>query len=247
MTPPPGNPEDRDALAAEMALGLLGPADAAEARSAVTSDPAFRQQVARWRGRLAPLYEEIDPIDPPASLWERIQSAITGPIPANDVAANDNLAVLQSRVNRWRAFATGFGAIAAALAIVLVTRPPATLEQPAPGPTPAPMVASLADDQKALKLVASWDPERKLMVIGAAGLASDATHSHELWVIPADGTPRSLGTMPDRAQARMELTPEVAAFLSNGATIAVSVEPRGGSPSGLPTGPVIASGTLQTT
>lgn len=239
MTPPPGNPEEGDALAAELALGLV---DAQKAQAALTTDAALQQQVAAWRGRFAPLYDEIDPIEPPASLWGRVQSAIAGP-----VAANDNVASLQSRLNRWRAFATGLGAIAAALALVLVTRPPVILEQPPAGPTPAPLVASLADDQKALKLVASWDPERKLMVIGAAGLASDATHSHELWVIPADGTPRSLGTMPDRAQARIELTPEVAAFLSNGATIAVSVEPRGGSPTGLPTGPVIASGTLQTT
>lgn len=239
MTPPPGNPEERAALAAELALGLV---DASEAQAALTNDSALRQQVAAWHGRFAPLYDEIDPIEPPATLWKRVQAAIAGP-----VAANDNVALLQSRLNRWRAFATGLGAIAAALALVLVTRPPVVLEQPRAGPTPAPLVASLADDRKALRLVASWDPARRVMVVGAAGLAADATHSHELWVIPADGTPRSIGTMPDRAQARMELPPELAAFLSNGATIAVSVEPRGGSPTGLPTGPVIASGTLQTT
>jgi anti-sigma-K factor RskA len=33
-------------------------------------------------------------------------------------------------------------------------------------------------------------------------------------------------------------------LLQQGATIAISVEPRGGSPTGAPTGPVIASGSL---
>jgi anti-sigma-K factor RskA len=42
----------------------------------------------------------------------------------------------------------------------------------------------------------------------------------------------------------MELAQALAELMRNGATIAISVEPRGGSPTGAPTGPVIASGAL---
>jgi anti-sigma-K factor RskA len=63
-------------------------------------------------------------------------------------------------------------------------------------------------------------------------------------VIPAGGKPRSLGTMPDRKQMHMKLADTLATLLQQGATIAISVEPRGGSPTGAPTGPVVASGAL---
>jgi anti-sigma-K factor RskA len=83
------------------------------------------------------------------------------------------------------------------------------------------------------------------MIMAVAGnLPGDARHSHELWVIPADGTPRSLGTLGTDKQSHKRLADTLATLLQQGATIAISVEPRGGSPTGSPTGPVVASGAL---
>jgi anti-sigma-K factor RskA len=42
----------------------------------------------------------------------------------------------------------------------------------------------------------------------------------------------------------MRLADALAQLLRQGATIAISVEPPGGSPTGAPTGPVVASGPL---
>jgi anti-sigma-K factor RskA len=67
-----------------------------------------------------------------------------------------------------------------------------------------------------------------------------------LWVIPADGTPRSLGMIEKAGTTEMAMSAELKAWLVDGATLAVSLEPAGGSPTGLPTGPVIASGKLVT-
>jgi anti-sigma-K factor RskA len=63
-------------------------------------------------------------------------------------------------------------------------------------------------------------------------------------VIPADGKPRSLGTMGDSKMTHMQLADAIAQLLQQGATIAISVEPPGGSPTGAPTGPVVAAGAL---
>jgi anti-sigma-K factor RskA len=63
-------------------------------------------------------------------------------------------------------------------------------------------------------------------------------------VIPAGGKPRSLGTMGDSKQMHMRLADAIASLMESGATVAISVEPPGGSPTGSPTGPVIASGSL---
>ena len=236
--------EEMNVLAAEYAAGALDGADLDQARRRETTDPAFALEVARWRGRLAPLHDEVDAVAPPPGLWTSIDAAL-GSSPA---AANDNPAALHKAVNLWRGATAAMTALAACLALVLVLqqRP---IAAPAPQPAPAaaratPMVAMVGDKQ-ATKVMISWDPSARQMVLAVAGaLPGDASHSHELWVIPADGTPRSLGMMPADKQSHMRLAEALASLLQQGATIAISVEPRGGSPTGAPTGPVIATGAL---
>ena len=107
------------------------------------------------------------------------------------------------------------------------------------------MVAVLGDEKEA-KVVASWDPDRKQLILAVAGkLSGNSAHSHELWVIPAGGKPVSLGTLSGSDQSHVRLANALADLLREGATIAISVEPRGGSPTGSPTGPVVASGPLK--
>jgi anti-sigma-K factor RskA len=99
---------------------------------------------------------------------------------------------------------------------------------------------------KQMKLVASWDPNARQLILAIPGeLTGDSSHSHQLWLIPGDGKPRSLGVMGNRKQTHLRLERVLADLMRQGATIAISVEPRGGSPTGQPTGPVVASGTLQ--
>ena len=83
------------------------------------------------------------------------------------------------------------------------------------------------------------------MLALAGDMPEDPGRAHELWVIPAGGTPSSLGTMAEGRMTHMELAAGLAELLRQGATIAISVEPPGGSPTGAPTGPVIAAGTLE--
>jgi len=232
---------DRDPTAAEYALRLLTGDELRDADNRLESDPAFAREVARWRGRLAPLHQEVEGVSPPAPLWDRIAVGIGTAPPAND-----NLAQLRRRVRVWRVVAGTMTAIAASLAAAFLAVPKTTI---VPGPpveraAGAPMVAMLGDE-KAVKIVASWDPGARQLVLAVAGdMPADPVHSHELWVIPAGGKPRSLGTMGSGKQMHMRLADQLATLLQQGATIAVSIEPRGGSPTGKPTGPVVASGAL---
>lgn len=229
-----------DSIAAEFALGLLSGEELLDAQQRVASDPAFREKVARWRGRLAPLHDQTDPQTPPPDLWSRIEPKLS-----NVIAANDNVAVLRRKLLVWRSAAGAMAALAACLAIVLITVPrtiPSPIV-PTQGPR-APMVAMLGD-QGSMKVVASWDPAARQLILAVPGnMPGDPTHSNELWIIPAGGKPRSLGTMPAGKQMHMRLADALAELLQQGATIAISVEPRGGSPTGAPTGPVVASGAL---
>lgn len=238
----PLTPQERDSLAAELALGLLEGEQLAHARTLMATDPGFAEEVARWSGRLAPLLDEVAQAQPPERLWRRISDAIGAePRPTAEIHQ------LRRKVTIWRGFTGAATAIAASLALFLVVQPrpsapPAGVEAPAP----APLVAMIGNDDDPAAMMATWDSaNRRLMVAAASPSPAAPGHSHELWVIPADGTPRSLGTMPAEPRMRMAVEPQMARQLHEGATLAVSVEPQGGSPTGRPTGPVVASGKLE--
>jgi anti-sigma-K factor RskA len=233
--------EDASALAAEYVLGLLDGAELDRARRLEGSDPAFATEIARWNGRLASLHGEVDEVAPPARLWNRIDRSIR-----RDRPVNDNIAALRRTIAVWRSAAAAMTAVAAVLASVLLLQPQTTVApQPAAPRSAAPPMVALVGDDNAAKVVVSWDPSARQLILAVAGdLPRDSRHSHELWVIPSGGKPRSLGTIPAAKQSHRQLADALARLLQQGATIAISIEPPGGSPTGAPTGPVVASGAL---
>ena len=238
-------PDETGDLAAEYALGVLTGDELRRARALARTDAGFREQVVRWSGRLSPLLDEVEPAAPPDSAWQAIERRLA------DGRGGPNVVELRRRADRWRGIAAAMSAIAACLAIFIVVRPlppplaptPAQVARPAATP---PLLAMLGDDRQETKVVASWDPRAQRLVLAVTGdMPADPNHAHELWVIPPGGKPKSLGTMGTSRQMHMELADALARLLKQGATIAISVEPAGGSPTGAPTGPVIVSGALK--
>ena len=84
---------------------------------------------------------------------------------------------------------------------------------------------------------------RNLTIVPAALLTADK-RSMELWLIPEGGKPASLGLIAAGQPVRLNVPPELLQQVGSGATLAVSLEPPGGSPTGQPTGEVIAHGNL---
>lgn len=228
---------ERDLLAAEHALGLLEGEQLLEARGLAAADPAFARAVADWEERLAPLLAAVPEVEPPAALRQRLLDAVAAQRPDGQVVP------LKRRLRFWQGVSAAASAIAASLALVVAydsTRAPPAVEQPAASV----MVASLMSDHKVTMIAAAWRPEDRSLMVMPGAMADAPGHDHELWVIPADGTPRSLGLV-HAAGGRMEIAPEMAPHLSQPkVTLALSVEPAGGSRTGLPTGPVVASGEL---
>jgi anti-sigma-K factor RskA len=228
--------EDRDVLAAEFAMGVLEGGERRAAEALAAADPEFRAAVARWTGRLAPMLDEVPAAAPPEGLWRRIEARIAPPA--------SNVVALHRKVTLWRAWSAAATAIAASLALILVTRPaPPRPEATAPAPT---LVAMMRAEDSPARLIATYDPAtRRLIVAAAAGMAPAAGHAHELWLIPAvGGKPHPMGIVSATAPNRMDVPMTMAREVTEGATFAISVEPPSGSPTGLPTGPVIASGKL---
>lgn len=224
-------------LAAEYALGVLEREEMRLAEQRVDSDPAFRKAVEDWQQQLTPILNDVEPVTPPAAVWQKIEAETFGEIPKQTDSLWDSLAF-------WR----GLSGVTAGLATAVLA---AALFLPGigvfnnPPDVATPMIATLTTQGEAPAFVARFEPSTgALFVRASAGDAADA-RVPELWMIPGDGVPRSLGLLDKAGSGSLSVSRENMPAMGDGITLAVSMEPAGGSPTGAPTGPVVASGKLQ--
>lgn len=220
-----GMPED-ELLAAEFALGVLSGTERASAQARLAHDGAFARLVAAWEERLASWAAEADEAAPPAHVWSEIAAQLP--------AERERRAGLWESMAFWRIFALASTLAAACLAIFIFV---------GSGRQQEPLVASIEGGGRR-HFVATIDPARGSIAVVPATFAADATRVPELWLIPADGKPRPLGLLSADRTVTLTLPAQLAAEARRNAVLAVSLEPPGGSPTGQPTGPVIASGAL---
>lgn len=234
---------DAPMTAAELALGLLEGEERAAALRRTLADPEFAAEVEAWRAHFGLLFAAVPDVAAPADGFPRIERALS-PVAT---AANDD-----GPVRLWRGIAVA-SSIAATLllALVVTSRPAAVpgaqapqIAQTVPASTPRPLlVAQIAPVENGAPVAAVFDPATGNLRVGAAALV-DADHSPELWVIPAGGTPYSLGVLHSTQPTAVAISSADRKRFAAGATLAVTIEPVGGSPSGKPTGAVVAQGAL---
>jgi len=219
-------PELRERLAAEYALVTLRGRARERLKRWMRDDAELAREVAKWEARLAPLAQAVAPVAPPARVWNALQTRLEG---ARDAGHKLSFSV-------WKALgwmASGAAAALIAVAILLPSREPAHAAYVAvlsdPKTTRAVLVATAGQADKVLR-VNTLDPS--IQVSG---------RSLELWALPRDGKPKSLGVIgAERAALRLDAPADKA--LGNVPALAISLEPPGGSPTGQPTGPVLYSG-----
>ena len=89
------------------------------------------------------------------------------------------------------------------------------------------------------------DLQRADIQVGTAPTAQP-TNDYELWILRGDGVPVSMGVLPQIGQTSLDLGADAVAALTTGSTLAVSLEPQGGSPQATPSGPVLYTAPLFT-
>jgi len=232
---------ERDVLAGEFALRLLDGEELLAARRLLVEDAEFAGAVAEWEERLHLLAGEVPEHPLPEALWARIEAAL------DRAAETPAVLALRRKVRRWQSAAgvAAAAAVAASAALLLVPRAaPPVIVPPAERPAAPLLVASVATPD-AGSLAVTYLPDSGDLLVVPAALEVPSGRARQLWLIPEGGTPLSLGLVDADAAGRRRLAPELVARFVRGATIAVSDEPTGGSPTGQPTGAVLGTGVLQ--
>ncbi len=236
MTPPidqrQDDPERDIALAGEYVLGLLpiGERRAADAR--MVTDPAFAARVRDWQADLSNLDTRYAPVAVPAGLGLRIEARLfAGDMSVSRTSLWSSLAFWRGLALASLVAAAGLGALASGL-----------LSPPADDAAPA-LVARLANPDSNIGLLASFDARSGALSFVPAAFAAEGEHALELWLVPADGAPISMGLVPGDG-GLLRLDENLRGRIGEGAVLAVSLEPAGGSPTAGPTGPVLVSGSF---
>jgi anti-sigma-K factor RskA len=222
--------DDIEAVAGEYVLGTLDAAERAAVAARRQRDAALDRAIRRWESDFAPLMEVGEPMAPPPDLFSRIEKQIRPAVTAD-------MAALRRRLGVWRTIAAASSALAASLLLVLVWQ---TVLMPAPDTR---LVAVLQKDSASPAFLVTVDlAARALTVKPLLGPAAPGK-SYELWLVNTGlGDPRSLGVISAPLTASRDLggyDPRIIAASS----VAISLEPEGGSPTGRPT-QVLYSGPL---
>jgi len=241
MNTPASN--DDDLRCAEYALGVLDAQERAALELDASRDLALQNRLDAWQQRLAPLSEDTRPIAPPERVWTRIRSDLGfaggQPSTARQRRFWDSL-----RVWRWLTVGTSVAALVLLGAVVTLT------QQVPRAPTTSTasrgyLVSTIARTDGSVQWSATIDLQRaRLVVTPTTRAAIRADRATELWLVPPHAKPIALGVFPSDRPATLTLSTETIAHFSEQAVLAVSEEPPGGSPTGAPTGPVLATGNM---
>lgn len=220
---PHHDPEDDDALAAELALRLLSGEELTAARRRAAEDRAFARRVADWEIRTAALAAEVEPVAPRATTRRAVLTAVSPPARREPA---------WRRVRVWQALGAASLAAVAIVAVVVATRP-----APPAGPLYA---AAIVSDRGDFRVVAVVDKTSDEVILTRTLGGPPAGRILQVWAHGPGEPAESVGLWPEGSTVRLKL-PERIAAVEGVLTLGVSEEPVGGSPTGSPSGRVFGT------
>jgi anti-sigma-K factor RskA len=224
-------PERIEALAAEYVLGPLQGGARRRFQRWMMESVRVREEVWFWEDKLGHLGNRADDQTPPDSVWRNIEARLW----PGEIKARPDTAAANDSSGGW--LLPGWSLMATAAALILAV---ILVQQPEPQPDERLSGAIVqADMTDPLWLVSGSDTERRLKLRPVAATAAQSGKDYELWIVPQDGQPVSLGVVPVGDTYQVILDDRTRALLASSRTLAISLEPVGGSPTGAPTGPIL--------
>lgn len=225
-------------VAAEYVLGVLPFDERRVVAERIDAEQAFARLVDRWQAYFAPLATAYAAVDVPTSVKAAIDRRLFSDGQTSSGATVVPARGLWGSLAFWRALtAAALAALAIYVAIPYIAPPSEEF--------PHTLVASLSPNGSGVSYLAVYDEQTG--DVGLSHISGEPLEGRdfELWVIEGQGAPVSLGVIPDGESARFQVSDEARDNIVDGALFAISDEPSGGSPTGQPTGPVVAAGDLR--
>ena len=229
--------EDREILAAEYVVGTLDQIERAQAERLIATDSEFAAAVRAWERRLGELNAMVEPVEPPAAIWNAIRAGS-----ADDGPGGAEIIDLTAGIKRWRNATYVASALAATLLLFVAVREFYPGARPADGGR---FVAVLQRDAVSPGFLLTVDSRpNPLRCARSAPTGRAAAITSYGWCTTISRRRARLAwsgraISPPAPPCRPTIPPII-----NEATYAVSIEPPGGSPTGAPTGPVVFTGKL---
>lgn len=224
-------------LAAEFVLGTLKGQARKRFQRLLNEDQSLDRVVGYWEYRLGQLGLDLTPVEPPDAVWQAIQRhvGIETSVQRPPVRSHGKF---WQRAGFWRGWAALATAACVALAAVLWV-------VPAMSPQRAPFhyMSVMAPSKGQAEWVVMISKNRKNMRVKtiSSSYSLPKHHSLELWILSSgQKKPVALGMMPKSGQGQMRVPPSARTTIGAHAKLALSVEPKGGSPTGQPTGPIVS-------
>ncbi|AIS18141.1 RNA polymerase subunit sigma-70 [Pseudomonas rhizosphaerae] len=216
-------PMNTEELASEYVLGTLDAERRAEVERRLPVDLELRTAVDAWEARLLPLAERITPVPTPATLWPRIQRSL-------DSAGAQPTPIWWNRLGVWRGLAGAGLAASLVLGGLLFN-----VRAPVPGP--AYVVVLIAPQDKAPGWVVQASDSKEVQLIPLNDATVPADRALQFWT-KADSWqgPVSLGLVEPGQSVHVPL--DKLPPLENNQLFELTLEPKSGSTTGRPTGPI---------
>ena len=216
-------PELRRALAADYAIGLMPPTARRRFEHLLQGDALLRAELAHWLEHLNLLTEPLIEQPVPDRVWQAIVARIepqTLHVPTKRPFWN------------WLRLSALACSLLIALSVGLLYNRDNVQYK-------ATLLSGTAQPALGIEAHADYLNVRPLELA-----AVDTGRSLQLWAIPVEGKPVSLGLIPRDGDGRIVLSQSQQRLIKVPVVLAVSLEPQGGSPTGQPTGPVLYQGPL---
>lgn len=219
-------PAQIERLAPEYVLGTLHGSARRRFDRLIADRADVRMSVWRWERDLNQLANGLEPRTPPRHVWSNIRRRIEPRAPTRT-----------GLFRQWRGLWAALPVAVAAAWLALAIFPVTAFER----------VAIFAGQDTNVLWVISADLDTGVLRTETVnGPDLETGRSYELWLLPADGRPpQSLGVLSNNPGSLESRIPsDLVSLFAAAQTLAISIEPEGGSPTGQPTGPVVYQATI---
>lgn len=229
-------PQLLDKLVEAYVLGTMSRRAGRRFQSILEANDVAQNRVLVLEEALLPLSWSVAPMKPSDLVWQKIAREIYG--------SSDQVR------QRWVPWAAAVATLAIGLAITSVgwwqtsQRPPEEIVTTIPVPEPATVAVVGEQNQQPIWIARFYTQSQRLDIRVNTEPSSEANKDYQLWSLMDDGTPVSLGLLPKTGQTSITLAKNQLDALGQSKLVAVSLEPLGGSPKPVPTGPVLFTAAL---